>query len=113
MTKPVKHNQNRASGLGVYVWMIVLAVIAIAIASQTWRVRPGSPYISLTGDLLPILFAIIALAISIKAFRTRNSDAILMAIATIGLSCLAVWFVVVDVLNFWVDPYSRGAMFGW
>ena len=113
MSKPVKHNQNPASGLGIYVWMIVLAVIAIAIAGHEWRVRPGSPYISLAGDLLPIFFAIIAMAISIKAFRSKNSDAILMAIATIGLACLAVSIVVVDVLNFWVDPYSRGVMLGW
>lgn len=50
-------------------WSGVLGTLALASAGQVMRERPGGPFISLTGDVIPFVAAVVAIIIGFCCLR--------------------------------------------
>jgi len=94
-------------------WMLGLALFAIASGGGAMRIVPGGPFFSIGSDVLPSFAALVAIAIGITVFRTRNAIAVLLAGMLILVACSAITNVVTDVLQFWFRRAARGDLFGW
>ena len=93
--------------------MIAIALIASAWGGQLSRMVPGGPFISMTTELVPMLAALIAMAIGLSSFRTKDEPTIFLGIIAILISCLTITNVTAAVMEFWVRPAARGAFLGW
>ena len=92
-------------------WLI-LAVSAILVAT-TVRVIPGGPFLSIHGDILPILSCVALFVIaSIALPRSSVPRRMLLISAMLGSLGLT-GLIVAKVVSFWREPFARGELVGW
>jgi hypothetical protein len=76
------------------------------------KLTPGGPFISISGDLLPLFgsfFAVLAARRLIHIRRgLRRWASVCLLVAAVGIMC----FVIFVVVSWWIRPYSRGYLFG-
>lgn len=73
---------------------------------------PGGPFISITGNILPVIIAFMTLFITIDAYpHSGITKRIIMLILT-GFAYLLAIAAILSVYDFWMDPYARGRLIG-
>ncbi|MBL8849326.1 MAG: hypothetical protein JNG89_06560 [Planctomycetaceae bacterium] len=74
------------------------------------KIVPGGPFISLTGEALPI--ALFAASIVTAVRGLRRSPVWLLLAAWSVLSAAGIGFVLDGIVRFWFRPYARGDLLG-
>jgi len=97
--------------------ILVLGVILLLVAEMLRpilpKMRPGGPYLSLTGEIIPFCLFIFSIMLIIRDYKIRTIPIKLFSILVIGFWTFYVGKIVLDAISFWNDPYSRGILFGW
>jgi hypothetical protein len=89
-----------------------LAFAALLCGGHTPRVRPGGPFISLIGDVLPVFMALVAIGFAFYIMWSHRLFIRLNAWFTILIALIAIGMVYVDIYRFWIRPYARGELLG-
>ena len=76
------------------------------------KVIPGGPFVSITGDVIPISSAIIAIYHGLICLRSRSLPVKLSALTFILLSTVGLGLNIRFVLSFWLNRYARGDLIG-
>jgi len=96
----------------LWLCLAVLLLSGFLLASIV-RTIPGGPFISIHGDILPVMASIVTLVSVVSGIRTvsivRRGTLFFFGIASIAIFVI----VVIDITTFWRDRYARGALFGW
>lgn len=93
-------------------WSGVLGTLALASAGQVMRERPGGPFISLTGDVIPFVAAVVAIIIGFCCLRAYTVKPKLIALIFIAFATVAIAIIIADVHSFWIRPFARGQLLG-
>ena len=94
-------------------WIAGLTFYSIFLGGSAQRIVPGGPFISVTGDILPVLSCFIVMTLGLTLYRTKNQLANLIAVITTLAACVIITQVATDVMRFWVRPAARGVFIGW
>ncbi len=92
-------------------WFIV--ALSGALIATTGRLIPGGPFLSVHGDILPVVGCLALLAYGAKGFRVIDPDLRLVLAFAMLASVGMIAVVVANVLSFWKDPFARGALLAW
>ena len=92
-------------------WLIV--VLSRVLVATTGRIIPGGPFVSVHGDILPVLGCVALLALGAMGSRAvspkRRMGFRLAMLASLGL----IGLVVASLASFWRDPFARGPFLQW
>jgi len=78
----------------------------------TQRIIPGGPFISVTGDILPLASALSAICLGLFTLRHPDFLIKLAGLIFIVLATLSVAYNIIDVCSFWFHPKARGNLLG-
>jgi len=94
------------------VWAWGLSIVAVWNGGCGSKIVPGGPFISVIWDILPSLFALTAIGLSLRNIRERPGYWIASSLVAITLSNFALANVISSVVTFWHRPYARGVLIG-
>jgi hypothetical protein len=92
--------------------IIGLAVFSVLFGGSAARIVPGGPFVSLTGDILPTIAAVVSIRYSLLTLRGRDIGTKAIAVTCVVVCTFALSNVFRSVLSFWFRPYARGDFFG-
>lgn len=77
------------------------------------KMIPGGPFISFRGDILPHVFAALAILIVLPGYRAYSTGRRITALCVIGFALLLSTATALSTYAFFKAPYARGAFFRW
>jgi len=89
-------------------YTFLFSMYAFVFGGSTQRAIPGGPFLSVTGDLLPMAFAVLAVVLGLTLCRgkdagTRIAVSLMLLVATVAFAR-----TFNDVYLYWNSPYARG-----
>lgn len=89
-----------------------LVGISLLIIAFGGKVIPGGPFISVFGELIPLLILVFFLFVEFKLYIRSNLKLRRWFLLVVCFTVLLIGFILFNNLSFWFDPYSRGRLFG-
>lgn len=83
------------------------------VAHEVSRVVPGGPFLSITGDIIPISFCLISLFYGTLLVSRAPVELKVAAICVMFIDCFVIAERISDFMGFYFRPASRGNLFGW
>ena len=79
----------------------------------SFRITPGGPFISASGDILPVILALVTLCLALPCLRVKSMPLRLGALVLCLLAPVVIYYGVVDAYLYWHRPHSRGTFLSW
>jgi hypothetical protein len=101
--------------VNINIGLLFLGLIAVAVLLMPFglsKVIPGSPFISIFGELIPLLIFIFFLFVEVGLYTKSVSVSRFWVILLIILTILLMGMIIFNNLSFWFKPHSRGQLFG-
>jgi len=93
--------------------VILLSAVAFLLGGNcSARIVPGGPFISILGNVIPAIAAVVAIGKGLVAMRCKPAWPKLIAFACILVATIGLAHVIIDVYVFWNRPHARGALIG-
>ena len=93
-------------------WIFFGLVIALTM-SRPMRIVPGGPFLSVSGDLVPLAFCLTILTVCMTWFRGETAAGKVFLLLNIVLATILLAKVLESILLFWFRPYARGVLIDW
>lgn len=93
-------------------WCGALAVVAFLACLATHKVSPGGPFVSLIGEVLPLLCGCVAIFFGVSCVRARPRIYAAIAVVYLLIATYAISVVLSSIVFFWNRPYARGPLIG-
>jgi len=93
--------------------MFMGLVIAIMLIPYSGKIIPGGPFLSIRGDVMPIIISCIVLTIGLRAYRTASLGSRLLILLFCGIALFFIITVLENVVMFATDKYARGPLLDW
>ena len=91
---------------------IFLFVGLLAWFADRGKIIPGGPFISITGNIVPLIGAAIAIWASLPYVAYPRLKIILSAVTHIALATSLAGIVLYSIITFWIKPFARGDLIG-
>ena len=77
------------------------------------KVIPGGPFVSVTGDILPVLFSAVVIFIGGSAYASARLGQRLAILLLAGLAVIRIGLALSGIASFTAEPYARGKLIEW
>lgn len=95
--------------------ILALGVIAVAIFLMPYgfnKTIPGGPYISVVGELIPLFIFCVFIYLEIRQYRVSKLYLRVWTLFLVGITVLLIGIILFNNLSLWLNPHSRGILFG-
>ena len=95
--------------------ILTIGVIAVAVFLMPYgfsKTIPGGPFISVVGELIPLLTFCVFIYLEVKQYRISSLHLRVWTLLLIGITVLLIGIILFNNLSYWFTPYSRGQLLG-
>jgi hypothetical protein len=93
--------------------MIGLTLFSFLVGGSASRGVPDGPFISIVGDIIPMITSVLGMGVSFLILRHRPRFWLsALCLFCIYLCTLAIGNILVSVVSFWLRPRARGVLIG-
>src|SRR5262249_16655372 len=93
-------------------WMIVGLFLALGMP-HPGRIVPGGPFLSVSGDLVPIALCLTILTVCVTWFRGETLAGKVFLLVVMLSATVLLARLLESILLFWFRPYARGVLIDW
>jgi hypothetical protein len=94
-------------------WIFFVLIVMALTMPSVGRIIPGGPFLSVSGDLVPIALCLTFLTLCMMLFRRETGAGKLFLLVMMLLATGLLAKILESILLFWFRPYARGVLIGW